>query len=301
MIQFVFRYVVMVSFLGLFSTWANASGFRLTPVELQQLQQQQSVRLIDARVADVYRSNHLPNAVNLPYLSTFQEFSHSGRMISTNEAKQLLSQLGIQNSDVIVAYDSGEMVYAARILWFLEVLGHKHVYLLDGGFKAWQAQGYAVSQQLPMITPSQYVPSIDTNKYATRITTLIASKKPDSFYIIDARDEDHFLGLQSDAKRYGHIPNAHGIDYHLNLDPETGYLRSEKELAKLYADVPKDKKIITYCSAGIASSLVYLVLKEQGYDVANYDASWVEWGNDTSLPIVSPTRSPSSIPNTPVH
>lgn len=43
-----------------------------------------------------------------------------------------------------------------------------------------------------------------------------------------------------------------------------------------------------YCSVGLASSLECLVLRELGYDVANYDTSWKEWGNDASLPIVSP-------------
>ena len=65
-------------------------------------------------------------------------------------------------------------------------------------------------------------------------------------------------------------------------------LKSRQELSELYKDLPKDKKIITYCSVGLASSLEYLVLRELGYDVANYDASWKEWGNDASLPIVSP-------------
>jgi thiosulfate/3-mercaptopyruvate sulfurtransferase len=252
------------------------------------LSQQQRVVLIDARPAKFYEESHLPNAISIPFTATFVEFGTTGRVITLDKAKSLFSNAGIRNDDLVVAYDGGGMLQASRMLWTLEVYGHKKVKLLDGGLKAWQQAGLAVTQDKPTIMTSNYVPSINPDRLATRLTTLLASNKTDAFTLIDAREVEHYEGLKSEAKRYGHIPNAKGFDITKNIDDKTGTLRPISELKELYASVPKNKKVIIYCTMGDASSLEYLVMRELGYDVANYDASWQEWGNDLSLPIVEP-------------
>lgn len=265
-----------------------ADSFRISATELMALSQQQRVVLIDARPAKFYEESHLPNAISIPFTATFVEFGTTGRVITLDKAKSLFSNAGIRNDDLVVAYDGGGMLQASRMLWTLEVYGHKKVKLLDGGLKAWQQAGLAVTQDKPTIMTSNYVPSINPDRLATRLTTLLASNKTDAFTLIDAREVEHYEGLKSEAKRYGHIPNAKGFDITKNIDDKTGTLRPISELKELYASVPKNKKVIIYCTMGDASSLEYLVMRELGYDVANYDASWQEWGNDLSLPIVEP-------------
>lgn len=265
-----------------------ADSFRISATELMALSQQQRVVLIDARPAKFYEESHLPNAISIPFTATFVEFGTTGRVITLDKAKSLFSNAGIRNDDLVVAYDGGGMLQASRMLWTLEVYGHKKVKLLDGGLKAWQQAGLAVTQDKPTIMTSNYVPSINPDRLATRLTTLLASNKTNAFTLIDAREVEHYEGLKSEAKRYGHIPNAKGFDITKNIDDKTGTLRPISELKELYASVPKNKKVIIYCTMGDASSLEYLVMRELGYDVANYDASWQEWGNDLSLPIVEP-------------
>ena len=265
-----------------------ADSFRISATELMALSQQQRVVLIDARPAKFYEESHLPNAISIPFTSTFVEFGTTGRVITLDKAKSLFSNAGIRNDDLVVAYDGSGMLQASRILWTLEVYGHKKVKLLDGGLKAWQQAGLAVTQNKPTIMTSNYVPSINPDRLATRLTTLLASNKTDAFTLIDAREVEHYEGLKSEAKRYGHIPNAKSIDFRLNINPETGMLRSNAELADIYSKVDKNKKAIIYCIMGDQSALEYLIMRELGFDVANYDASWQEWGNDLSLPIVEP-------------
>lgn len=265
-----------------------ADSFRISATELMALSQQQRVVLIDARPAKFYEESHLPNAISIPFTSTFVEFGTTGRVITLDKAKSLFSNAGIRNDDLVIAYDGSGMLQASRILWTLEVYGHKKVKLLDGGLKAWQQAGLAVTQDKPAIMTSNYVPSINPDRLATRLTTLLASNKTDAFTLIDAREVEHYEGLKSEAKRYGHIPNAKSIDFRLNINPETGMLRSNAELADIYSKVDKNKKAIIYCIMGDQSALEYLIMRELGFDVANYDASWQEWGNDLSLPIVEP-------------
>ncbi|OYX07177.1 MAG: hypothetical protein B7Z05_02445 [Thiotrichales bacterium 32-46-8] len=265
-----------------------ADSFRITANELMSLGQQQRVVLIDARPAKFYEESHLPNAISIPFTATFVEFGTTGRVITLDKAKTLFSNAGIRNDDLVVAYDGGGMLQASRILWTLEMYGHKKVKLLEGGLKAWQQAGLGVTQEKPAIMTTNYVPSVNPDRLATRLTTLLASNKTDAFTLIDAREAEHYQGLKSEAKRYGHIPNAINIDFRLNLDANTGLLRSKSDLQQVYAHIPKDKKVIVYCIMGDQSALEYLIMRELGYDVANYDASWQEWGNDLSLPIVEP-------------
>lgn len=277
-----------VLFLLSFSVQAMSDGFRISADELAKISQQQRVVLVDARPAKFYEESHLPNAISIPFTSTFVEFGQTGRVITLDKAKTLFSQAGIRNDDLVVAYDAGGMLQASRILWTLEMYGHKKVKLLDGGMKSWQAAGFNLVQDKPVIQASDYVPSINSNRLATRLTTLLASSKTDAFTLIDARETEHYQGFKSEAKRFGHIPNAINIDFRNNIDANTGLLKPNSELKKLYAAIPTNKKVVVYCIMGDQSALEYLIMRELGYDVANYDASWQEWGNDESLPIVGP-------------
>jgi thiosulfate/3-mercaptopyruvate sulfurtransferase len=147
-------------------------------------------------------------------------------------------------------------------------------------------QDYLVSGEKPEVVPSQFVPTVDHRRIASKFATRLASLNPRQV-VIDARPSQAYRGETSTAKRFGHIPTAISIPVHDNVREENGelLLRKTGELRQLYAGLPKDGKIILYCEIGRVSSTNYLALRELGYDVANYDASWREWGNDFSLPV----------------
>jgi thiosulfate/3-mercaptopyruvate sulfurtransferase len=212
------------------------------------------------------------------------------------KAQALFSEAGLKRDDLVVVYDGGAMMFAARVLWTLEVYGHAKVRLLDGGLKTWQMANRPVSAAAVRFEATRYVPTVNPKRLATRFSTLVASRNQDSYVILDARKEPHYKGLESDALRFGHIPEALGISIANNFAEDGVHLKSKEKLAELYKDIPKDKKVITYCSFGLSSSLEYLVMRELGYDVANYDASWQEWGNDPSLPIVEPAKDKAERP-----
>jgi len=256
--------------------------------QLASLMKQNNVVLIDARPAAEYQQGHIPGARNLPYRSTFQDFSKNGLVLVSERAKLLFQSIGLKNSDLVVVYDGSNMVPASRVFWTLEMNGHQKVRLLDGGLQAWEANGGKLTQETPRIEISDYRTLVNRNAVKTwfDIDEALNGSKP--YIILDARDGESYSGLKSEAYRSGHIPNARNIPVNLNLTDD-GHLRSKEELRALYGNIPKDTQVIAYCSKGLASALEYFVLREQGVNVGNYESSWMEWGNKINLPIVNPT------------
>jgi len=71
-------------------------------------------------------------------------------------------------------------------------------------------------------------------------------------------------------------------------DPDSGcYLPADQLQEKFDAvSTKKNKRSITYCGGGIASSNTAFTLALLGHDnVSVYDGSLLEWGNDESLPM----------------
>ena len=50
--------------------------------------------------------------------------------------------LGINNSSVIVIYDDKGLFFSPRVWWMFKVMGHRKVYVLDGGLTDWKQKGF---------------------------------------------------------------------------------------------------------------------------------------------------------------
>ena len=85
--------------------------------------------------------------------------------------------------------------------------------------------------------------------------------------LVDVREPEEYAGatLYFEA-RGGHVPGAEN--------------RPWRQLLAGVAALPEDKKVVTYCTGGVRSGMVYLLLRDAGRDVANYDGSWWEWARE---------------------
>jgi len=282
-----FRSVVTLFLLMLFGlSFAHADSLRMSAKTLEKNLNQSDLVIIDSRSAAHYQQGHLPGAIHFPELLTYHDKSTNGRIVQPAQLQALLRERGMDTDQTVVVYDNGEISLASRVFWTLEVYGFDKVKVLNQGYKGWLNEEFSISFDVPKRSVSDYVPVINHQRLATKLTTQIASKNPNQM-IIDARNVEAYTGLESSAKRFGHIPKAINIpaSHNLSSHNQLNTLQPISKLEALYSQIPKNQKVVLYCAIGRVSATNYLALRELGYNVANYDASWKEWGNDFNLPI----------------
>ena len=242
------------------------------------------IAVVDTREAREFAAGHISGAVNIPVANTFSKDPRGDLLASISEIKELLRAAGIRNDDHIVLYDDGSFADAARVFWVLEVYGHEHISILNNGFQAWFKLRAPISTQEQPRKRSDYLPSVNPRRLATKFSTRFATRN-DQVVLIDARSEAEYQGLESIASRHGHIPSARNVPASDLITGGEPQFRPLDELASLFDDIPKNKQVITYCNKGKHAAMAYFTLRSLGYDVATYDGSWYEWGNDLNLPI----------------
>lgn len=261
----------------------QAKSLRIEPNEL--VKDFSSYTILDTREIKLYKKGHIKGALNFPIKLTYEHIQTNGKLINPTKMQKIARALGLQTDSKIVIYDDGTFFDATRLFWALEVYGFKDVKILNAGYDTWKNLSYQTSTQTPKVKQSDYIAQINNKRIATKLTTQIATKNPNQI-IIDARDKASYLGKKSTAQRFGHIPKA--INYPAAHNIVNKKFNSLERLKMLYSDVDKSKKVVLYCAIGRISATNYFALRELDYNVANYDASWKEWGNDFSLPIIEP-------------
>jgi thiosulfate/3-mercaptopyruvate sulfurtransferase len=280
-----FKLAVIV-FITLFSQTASAETLRMTLTELQAQLDNKNLIILDTRKPDVYESGHVPGARNYPVTLTYHNKSVNGQISQPADTQKIFRALGLEKDSSVIIYDNGDLIDAARLFWTLEVYGLTRVKVLSQGFDAWSTMGLPVSSEKPSIKASHYIATINHKRLASKFSTQLATKNRQQL-IIDARKTSDYLGETSSAQRFGHIPTAISIPASHNFEKYKQFssLKPVDALSKVYESIPKNNKVVIYCAIGRVSASNYLALRELGYDVSNYDASWNEWGNDFNLPI----------------
>lgn len=281
-------YLLIVLFITQLSL--NAEDLRISINELAN--NISKYKIIDVRNSEDFSISHIKNALNFPVSLSYENKKVDGKIVVPNKMQTLTRNLGLNVDDNIVVYDEGSFFDASRLFWTLEVYGFKNVKLLNGGLDSWEEKNLPTSTETLKVQKSNYIASINNKRLSTKFTTQIATKNPNQV-IIDARSHDSYIGKESLAKRYGHIPKAINIAavHNLKKEEKTIKLQELDALKELYKDINKNKKVVIYCAIGRVAATNYFALRELGYNVSNYDASWKEWGNDFELPIINKSEN----------
>lgn len=256
-------------------------------VEPEDLNERLSdVVIYDLSREETYRQAHLPGAIHIaPAQLVRGEQPAVGKLPTLDQLEDLFGALGYEPSQHIVVYDDEGGGWAGRMIWTLDVIGHKNYSYLNGGIHAWLAAQLPISNEVHQVLPTD--PEITINRdFIADKEQIIASLDSASLTIWDARGPDEYRGERVVASRGGRIPGAINFEWTRGMDPERA-LKIRTDIREQLAAVGIDgkKPLVTHCQTHHRSGFTYLLGRTLGYDIKAYDGSWSEWGNDPNTPI----------------
>ncbi len=283
----------------------------ISPQELANLLEQNSVVVLDTRAPEEYAAAHIPQAVNLREIFTYLATSTpEGLNSMRSQFAELLGAAGISGTEHIIIYEDALNTgygQSCRGYFLLRYFGCPRVSVLHGGYQAWLAAGLPTTTEIPATEKKSFVThEIDSSIMVTTAEMLQALDNP-AIVKLDVRDADEWRGESSSpygvdfCPRKGRIPGAVWIEWYrmMESDAKTPMFRPTHEILEICREVgiTPDSTVYVYCFKGSRASNTLIALKEAGIkDVRNYFASWNEWSRDPSLPIETGEPSQSKIP-----
>ncbi|MGO9108852.1 MAG: sulfurtransferase [Thermoguttaceae bacterium] len=287
------RLLALVSVFFLFGNQVMASETEyansrmlVEPSALSQAETARQFLVLDARDQKQFDEGHVPGAVWVDAAAWAKAFKDG---MDAEGWSARISKLGINADSRVVVYDNHSFVDAARVWWILRYWGVEDVRLLNGNWMTWKKAGLGIETGRPK-PPSagQFTAKPRSQRLATK-GLVLASLKDGSLQIVDARSEGEFCGIDKlKNKRAGAIPGAKHLEWIDLIDKETQRFKTPNQLRRLFADaeIKLDRPTATHCQSGGRASVMAFGMELMGAgNVANYYASWGEWGNADDTPI----------------
>ena len=243
---------------------------------------------------EAYLRGHIPGAihVDLHHDLAAPVTSSSGRhpLPQPDGFAARLRAWGVNDNSLLLAYDDATGMWASRFWWMTaKWLGHRHVAVLDGGFRRWASLGLPVSTEIPMPRATGsfrgvHDPAVTVDADATQAAALDPGRR-----VLDARAPERFRGeVEPIDAVAGHVPGALNLP-HAQVVAADGTFKPPAELrsafgAKLGGVAPE--RTIAYCGSGVTACHLLLALEHAGMPGARlYPGSWSEWSRDPARPV----------------
>ena len=242
----------------------------------------------------VYRASHLPGArfLHIDRDLSGEQTGRNGRhpLPDVETLSAALGRVGIDRSKQVVAYDRNSGMWASRLWWLLQWLGHDAVAVLDGGLDKWIAEGRSVTAAVPAVRAAHFVPDAARPVVSSDdILRRLEDPASNGLMIIDARAPERFRGdIEPLDPVAGHIPGAINRPYAANLTAQGTFKPAEllrAEFAAQLGTVPPDT-VVHQCGSGVTACHNILAMAVAGLPGSRlYPGSWSEWVADPARPV----------------
>ncbi|HOQ88537.1 MAG TPA: rhodanese-like domain-containing protein, partial [Candidatus Hydrogenedentes bacterium] len=275
---------------------AEITGLLIAP---EVLVLHQDVVPVDVRPAEAYAAGHLPGAVSLPAAALSEERGGVQNLLKpVDQLAAILAERGMTTERRYVIYGGNtsatEVQAATRVFWVLEYLSFPSVYLLDGGYARWTAEGRPVAQgpYTPSPIPVESVKLVIRPEVIARRSEVIDMVGNGKGVLVDTRMPSFYAGAEKKdfVARAGHIPGAVNLPADPMLTGPDFRFRAMEEIRAGFTTGSDDplERIVVYCNSGNTASLGYFLFRLQGKEnVAVYDGSMAEWARNPALNVVT--------------
>ena len=254
----------------------------------------ENVRILDAswhlpnlnrNALNEFNSSHIKNAIFFDIDKNSNHSSSLPHMLpKKNDWENVMSELGIKNSDHVVIYDKSDVISSCRVWYTFLYFNHDPslVSILDGGIKKWLKEKKETTNVIKEYEKSNYSAHENTSLVLNK-EQIIANIKNKSFELIDARGRERFLGLRPEPRkelRSGNIEGSKNMPYTELINDDHTFKKKE-ELISIFEKnkINPNKNIAFTCGSGITAcvlGLTYSIIG--GRKPVVYDGSWAEYG-----------------------
>jgi thiosulfate/3-mercaptopyruvate sulfurtransferase len=227
-----------------------------------------------------YLANHIPGAIFFDIEALSDHTTPLPHMLPTPEAfSRSMSSLGVGDNKTIVVYEQEGVFSAPRAWWTLRTFGAQHVYLLNGGLRAWTEAGHPTESGPVHHAPATFHATL--NQEAVKDLAQLKEKITTRQQILDARSAARFNGTAPEPRpglSSGHMPGATSVPFTEIV--EDGRLKPAAKLHELFVakNIDLQQPITTTCGSGVTAAVIALALEVIGAPhISLYDGSWAEY------------------------
>jgi thiosulfate/3-mercaptopyruvate sulfurtransferase len=217
-----------------------------------------------------YRQGHIPGA---PFLDVDRDLADEpgerGRhpLPDAGSFEAAARRAGIGGRSRVVAYDEAGEGGAARLWWLLRHFGHDEVAVLNGGLRAWRAEGGPVRADEEQVEPGDF-----TARARAGDAVSAEDIQREAPRLLDARAPERFRGETEPIDAVaGHIPGARNVPF-AEVAPEGRFIPADQ-----LADQLGGEPFVAYCGSGVTACTLLLAGELAGVEGRLYPGSWSEW------------------------